>query len=330
MKTSSLPADPTSGETPEEQAAAWVLRLASGRATVADAKALNRWRDDSDANRKAFAKANLLWDKLDAAARTVAEQSPQEWSAPPINRPITRRAAVSAVFAASAAAAAGYLVIRPPLHLWPAAKEWTADFRTGTGEQRKFILADSVSVILNTETSLSKATPEDDADRVVLISGEAAFSAPTRNRRLVVVAGNGIIATDGADFQVRNIDSTVCVTCLTGQVKVRHPQQLLTLERNQQVSYDSRHLQRVATMDSTATTAWQRGMLIFDSTPLADVVKEINRYRSGRIILLNQAWASHPVVATFRLDQLNQAVDHLGKVFNLKIQNLPGGVTVLS
>jgi transmembrane sensor len=50
------------------EAQAWVTHLTSGEATAADAEALNRWRRTSRAHRRAFAEANLLWEKLQLAA----------------------------------------------------------------------------------------------------------------------------------------------------------------------------------------------------------------------------------------------------------------------
>lgn len=320
--------DSTLAETPEDQAMAWILRLASGRATRTDADSLNRWREASEVNRKAFAEANLLWDKLGPAARVVADLQKQDRPLSRINRPVSRRAALAGFGAA--AAAAGYLMVRPPFHLWPLSGEWMADFRTAVGEQRKITLFDTVSVTLNTETSLSRETPQDDSERVRLISGEAAFNVPPTTRRLIVEAAGGIIAANGADFQVRNIEPSVCVTCLSGQLRIRYTQQLIALERGQQVTYGDRKIQPVKSTDIVSTTAWQRGMLIFDSAPLAEVVDEINRYRPGRIVLLNQELARHPVVATFRIDQLNLAIGHLEKVFSLKAKTLPGGITVLT
>lgn len=327
MTVSASRPNPTSPETAEDQAMAWVLRLASGQATVADAQALNRWREASDANRRAFAEANLLWDRLGPAARVAAEQQKPDRTPYRLQRPINRRAALAAF---ATAAAASYLLVQPPFRLWPSASEWAADFRTGTGEQRKVTLFETVSVTLNTETSLSKEASGETAERIRLISGEAAFSTPSLTRQLVVEAGNGIIATHGADFQVRNLDSVVCVTCLSGQVRIRHAQQLVALEGTQQVTYDDRSMREVKPTDPVVTSAWQRGMLIFDNVPLDDVVKEINRYRPGRIILLNQQTARHPVVATFYLDRLNLAIGHLETVFGLRAENLPGGITVLT
>jgi transmembrane sensor len=62
---------------------------------------------------------------------------------------------------------------------------------------------------------------------------------------------------------------------------------------------------------------------------LAEVVTEINRYRSGRIILMNPALGTLPVDATFRLDRIDEAASRLADVFELKARFLPSGIVLL-
>lgn len=56
------------------------------------------------------------------------------------------------------------------------------------------------------------------------------------------------------------------------------------------------------------TTAWQRGKLIFEATPLSVVIDEINRYRPGRVVLLNETLSRHPVSGVFDLHRLDAAL----------------------
>ena len=53
------------------QAVAWLRRLTSGEATVADAAELRRWRSQSPAHAAAFAAARRLWKDLGPAGRSV-------------------------------------------------------------------------------------------------------------------------------------------------------------------------------------------------------------------------------------------------------------------
>jgi transmembrane sensor len=96
------------------------------------------------------------------------------------------------------------------------------------------------------------------------------------------------------------------------------------------VTYDSRGLGSATAVDLAVVTAWQRGLLVFRDEPLAKVVEEVNRYRPGRIILINNALGERKVVAGFRLDQIDDVVKYIEEVFGAKVRSLPGGVVLLS
>ncbi|UNK03136.1 DUF4880 domain-containing protein [Ralstonia insidiosa] len=66
---------------------AWVRRLTSGEATVADAQALKRWCDTSDAHAAAFAEARQLWKDFGPAGEAVRRrQAARTRRAPTLGR----------------------------------------------------------------------------------------------------------------------------------------------------------------------------------------------------------------------------------------------------
>jgi transmembrane sensor len=309
---------------------AWVMRLTSGEATTADAEALNRWRAESQAHRQAFAEANLLWDKLGPAMqealrrdRTVVPLGRRVHS----GRPLARRA----LLAGMVAAAAGFVIVRPPFALWPSFAELTAEYRTGKGERRRITVAGSVSVELNTETSVTLRPGGGDRSRIELISGEAAIATngPTREPIEVLAGGGRAMATD-AQFNIRLDGAVVRVACLEGAVQVACDGQAATIQPGQQIAYGERGLSHKAAVDPEVVTAWQHGLLVFRYVPLAEVVEEINRYRPGRVFVMNVQLGRRSVVANFRLDQLDEAVDHLAEAFGAHITTLPDGIVLLS
>ncbi|GGF51577.1 sigma factor regulator VreR [Aliidongia dinghuensis] len=330
------------------EAMAWVMRLTSGEATAADAEALNRWRAQSQTHRRAFAEANLLWDKLGPAAvemvsragkvvplarqQGVGQQGArqqgvgQQGGGPRLGR----RALLGGTMAA-AAAAAGYAIVRPPFALWPSFADLAADYRTGKGEQRRITLAGTVSVELNTETSIALRPGAGEESRIELISGEAAIAASgPRAAPFVVLAGAGHVAAANARFNVRLDGSTVRVTCLEGTVQATCRGRAATIQANQQIVYGEPGLSQVAAVDPEVVSAWQQGLLVFRYMPFDQVVEEINRYRPGRIIVMNAELKQRSVVANFRLDRLDQAIDQLAGAFGAHVTSLPEGIVLLS
>jgi transmembrane sensor len=308
----------------QREALDWLRRLTSGEVTRAELDALDRWRAESPGHRRALAEANLLWDVLGKVAHEADARGLTRLTARTF---LDRRA----VLAGTAAASIAYLLAWPPLHLWPAITELTAPYRTATGERRQLAIASGISVEMDTQTSLTAPVTVGQLYSLELISGQLAVSVQAlADRSVVIAAAGGQIRADLANFDVLRDGSSVCVTCADGAVRVSYRSMTATLGPGQQVTYDSRGLGSAAAADPAVVTAWQRGLLIFHEVPLSKVVDEVNRYRPGRVILLNDALGERKVVAGFRLDQIDDVVTYLREVFGAKVRSLPGGVVLLS
>ena len=314
----------------EREALARVRRLVSGEATVQDVEDVAHWKRQSPAHADAFVFASKLWDRLGPAGRTVLERRgeqllPNRSSSTP--QRLTRRAVLGGAVAASAA----YIAVQPPLDLWPAFSELAADFRTAPGEQRRIALADGAFVELNTRTSMTLQQTADEYSRIELISGEAAITTGRDlTKPLMVIAGDGWISSQNARFNVRYDGLASCVTCLEGSVRVERRGAVRALAPRHQVSYADRGLGAPAAIDPAVVTAWQDGLLVFHQTPLSEVVAEINRYRSGKIVLLNANLGHRPVNARFRVGNVDEIMTLAQQIFGARVTSLPGGIVLLS
>lgn len=325
------PADQSRGvEALELEALEWLVRLTSGAATTGDLHAFGRWRRLSPAHEEAFAAASRLWRALGPSMQGFARrEAPIAARAGGARPQVGRRAFLGGALTASAVAA-GYLLARPPLGLWPSLFELTGDYRTGTGERRRIATPGGASLELNTRTALSLRSDAAELVQVELIAGEALVATRRLPRPLEVVALGGCARGSDAVFDVRCHDGAVRVTALGGLVHVEHQGEEVLLDENRQVAYDHRGLRPIQTVDSAAVTAWRHGFLVFQDEPLAGVVEEVNRYRPGRIILANRELERRRVTARFRLDRLADVVTHLQEVFGAHARTLPGGLVLLA
>ena len=321
---------PSSGaDDMKDQATTWLMLLTSGNATAADAEALRRWREQSPAHQAAFAEAKLFWQALGPAATQVslrADPSARPSGAP--GRLVGRRAFIGAALAASAAAVA-YVGSKPPFELWPSVDELRADYRTGTGEQRQVALADGVSLILNTQTSIGVRQMSPQSRAIELIAGEAAFTTARGDAPIDIFAASGRASPGAARFEMRRDGEAVQVTCLDGLVEVTCRGRSVTVPPGRRLTYDKAGVQPPAAVDLAIATAWQQGQLVFRHERLARVIEEVNRYRPGRIVLLDHGLGERDVVATFHVSRIDEAVDHLARAFGARVRSLPGGVVLL-
>lgn len=310
---------------------AWtkLLHVTSGHASKADLAALKLWCAQSPRHAEAFAQVSGRWRVFGKAIENVAQAEPALGTETHARTraPIGRRAFLVGALGASAAGAA-VMIARPPMELWPSLGEFAADYRTATGERRRIALAERASVDMNTRTSLNVRAGSGGGDQIELIGGEAAFA--TRSRPVEVIAGSGRAWADNAQFSIRRNGSDICVTCLDGSVDIRQDGRSATLQKKQQVVYDDRSLGQVQSADPVTVTAWREGELLFQNEPLARVVDEINRYRPGRIILVNEALGQRRFTAQFRLDRLDVVITQLKATFGARVVSLPGGVVLVS
>lgn len=81
-------------------------------------------------------------------------------------------------------------------------------------------------------------------------------------------------------------------------------------------------------VDADMETAWRRGKLIFNRRPLGDVVAEIERYRSGTIIIAGNRLRALEVTGVFNLDDPEALLRTIEETLPVRALRLPL-VTVL-
>lgn len=297
----------TSASPLHEEARDWLLLLTSGRATVADAKALQTWRAQSPEHAQAFEQAKALWQQLPTALEQVSQP-----------RSFGRRAFLGGAIAASAA------VVMVSTGVPGGLSGLTADYRTEVGEQRQVLLSDGVSLELNTQTRISRI-----GQGIELLEGEVEVVARLA-QPLKVQAGAGWVSAAQARFNVRNTDRMVCVTCIEGSLSVDVGGNSVSLGSGRQLTYGANGVSAVTAVDTQAVVAWREQVLVFNNATLSTVVDEINRYRPGMLVLLNKQLGQRRVQARFNLQQLAGVALLIRDAYGAKCTELPGGVVLLS
>ena len=313
----------------QTEAQAWLVRLTSGSATVAELDALNAWRSQSPAHGRAFAEAASLWNRLGDAAQEAVTRGFAPVAPVRPRALMQRRAFVTGgLLAASAAGAAA--VVRPPLGLWPSWSELAAEYRTHKGERRQIEVVDNMSIQINTQTSIDLPPSTGGAVRIALLAGEAAFASQKgRTQDIIVYAGSGHVRARDAGFNIRRDGNAVSVSCVSGDVLASYAAGTAMLRSGQQISFNERGMSQVVAIDPEVVTAWQRGLLIFRDEALSRVIEEVNRYRFGKIVLLDGKLGQRRIVANFRLDRIEDVVDFVAEIVQARVRRLPGGVALL-
>jgi transmembrane sensor len=197
-------------------------------------------------------------------------------------------------------------------------------YSTEVGGRAVLRFADRTQIDLNTDTIVRfRMTGEERT--VWLEKGEAYFrvSHDAKNPFTVIV-GNHRITDLGTEFLVRRNADELAVALMKGRA------QLVTEGARPQVAMLSPGDEAVATPASLSFArktpqeladelAWQRGVLVFHHTKLADAVIELNRYNRTKLVIDDPTVARMPIGGEFRIDNLDEFLRTMQVVLKLQV-----------
>lgn len=311
----------TSPETPERGmpngAAEWVARMASDQRTRDDDRMLQEWLAQDATHVAEFDAHAAIFNGIgtlasDDEARAILMNSRLISAA---SRGPSRRLFLYGGLSVAAAVAVATVI---GAQIFGASKTFT----TKPGEQRRFQLADSSTVMLNTNSSLRVQFVKTER-RTFLDRGQAWFQvAKEPDRPFRVFVGKDEVRALGTAFDVRREGDIVKVTLeegkvaifrnasrnvLSAQVASPKPQSKLmagdiaptvVLQPGKEARLIPSKALDVVAVNLAQSQAWRSGRVILDATPLGDAVEDFNRY-GGQQIVLDPSLTKLPVSGVF-------------------------------
>jgi transmembrane sensor len=294
------------------EALEWLARMQDDKVTATERRRFAAWISASPANASAYGRAEQLWNRFDI----VKPEYQRMRRADALGR---RKVLLGGLAVLTIGGA--YLASRSGL---PAAHS------TGIGERLVFALPDGSSVELGSYSSLS-VRYSDSERRLVLHRGQGLFEvAADTGRPFVVEAGDGTVRALGTHFDVK-LEQSVTVTVIEHAVLVTSASAAsVTVEENWQVSYDSEGVTAPRRVDVETVQAWRRDRIIFEDVPLRRVLKELERYRRGRIILMDETVGDIPVTAVFETKRADGALRTIAETLPVRVMDAAGFVAIVT
>lgn len=300
-----------------EEAAGWVARLQSSDATELDRREFQLWLERDAAHLAAFNEFKDLWTDL-----KDVPISPERLKK--LRR--SRRTVISNIVAIGLIA-----VLSGTLYRMGFVDRMRADHYTAVGEVRSVTLADGSRVDLNTDSAISVRYSITER-RIELLRGEAFFDVMRNPERPFVVAGADLQAKAlGTQYGVRAPygASLGDVRVEQGSVEVTGINDRIVLQSGDVVSLTAQGRLAVTQSDVANETAWRTGKLVFSGQPLGEVLATLERYRRGRIVVLDKVAAEQRVSGIFDLNDTDQALQVLQDSLPLKVTHVTGMMVVV-
>jgi transmembrane sensor len=333
------PIDPAQLTDTRDLAAYWFTRQRSGSMTHAEHQACAEWRRADPEHERQYRLVETLWD---AAGKVPAERMRALGYPPrdPVRETVpTRRDTVKPASAATssmsasrrrmaygfgAAVGIGAVAAMSGGHLLNGTPQYELTIATRRGERRSEKLPDGSFLDVNGDTT---AQVRFYAERrtVVLQAGEIVCRvAPDGARPFTVAMETGSVRAVGTCFNVRHGPGNVQVAVEEGEVDVRsgpwwHPS-TTRLTAGYEVRLDADREPSVrGGVDVAARTAWREGRIVFNATPLAEAMEELNRYMALPVRVPDSRVRGLRISGIFRIDDPGALLSALPRILPVQV-----------
>lgn len=293
----------------------WLLRVQEAPGDPLLRRQVEAWRAADPEHAAAWARAEQAWG-------LVAEVPPTRVADWPAARRPARRAHGWRLGLAGLALAACLMLLFVPVLM----NDW-ADHATAVAETRSITLQDGSRVSLGPRSAIDTDFAAGDR-KVTLLAGEAFFEVtPDSRRPFVVMAGGVAVTVVGTAFDVRLSRASVSVAVQHGFVDVRSGPNSsasgLRIGTGEKVKVDraTRRLEQ-GTIDPLEVASWREGRMFVNGATVGEVVEDLQRYRSGWIVVPDQRLASQRITGLFDLDDSDRALTALVEPFNGRVQSV--------
>ena len=300
----------------DTSAAAWLDKRDRGDWTDEDETLFQAWLEERPIHRIAYWRVEEAWDRTQRLAALNFPKA-QHGKSPSF----FRIAAVLALVAAAAAASWIYY-----------ARPKGATYATSIGGRETIMLADGTSIELNTNSAVHVL--DTTAERKVwLEKGEAFFKVTHDAKRpLTVYAGERRITDLGTQFDVRRETAGLEVAVVEGRVRFEADKaqsaQVLTRGDVALATPAQTIMSRRAESELARELSWRRGVLVFDNTPLAEAVRQLNRYNQTRLVVADSAIGRLPITGTLSATEPMEFRRMVQTVFGLHEQRVNGAIVI--
>lgn len=204
--------------------------------------------------------------------------------------------------------------------------------QTAYGEISTVLLPDSSTVILNGNSLVRYAGEwQSGESREVWVQGEAYFSVKhsINRQKFIVHADNADIEVVGTTFNVNSRHKKIEVVLNTGRIRLKRtdgeittrPDERYVMNPGDFVSFstDQRKIERKK-VDPEQYIAWTRGMLVFDETPVADIIQSLKDNLGMKIEVEDENIKQYKYSGTIPVDNVDIFFHTLSKTLDIVIE----------
>ena len=205
--------------------------------------------------------------------------------------------------------------------------EAVLNYRVNPGVKGSIILPDGSEVILNSASTLRTPAQFENGKRVVELEGEGYFKVESNpDWPMYVRTKKGVtVKVTGTEFNLSTYsdDAALKLTLVRGKVSLlddKDETEVQVRESEEVVVGAKAKLEKPSrkTADMKLNTSWKDGYLVFDNTPIREVIKKMERWYGVEITVADARVMNNTFTASFRSESLQQVLTLLDITCGIK------------
>lgn len=189
---------------------------------------------------------------------------------------------------------------------------------TDKGVKGKVTLPDGSVVWLNSDSKITYPDIFANDKREVHLSGEAFFEVKSDSLKPmhITTAKNFTIEVLGTSFSIKSYDndSESRATLYTGSIKLitnkgSKKESTVMMVPNESAIITKERTAKLSKIDTHTNVAWMKGELVFEDTPMAEVLKVLERWYGKQFEVKGNDFYNYKLNASFKSESLTQVLE---------------------
>lgn len=301
-----------------------ILKYLENRATREERESVECWINASDANRSAFNRYKNMWVLSNLPKGKASAEDVSSFRARLRRRIFFKKAAWYSMSAAAAVALLFFVMNRfntyeERLQYIKGQYPAFVEYKTNKGTKGVVKLPDGSTIWLNSDSYVKSPAVFDGKTRSIDFVGEGYFDVkPNAKIPMEINLKNDLkVVVKGTQFNLKSYkdESQVSALLVKGKIEIIRVGVQGGLRRevqpNQHIEVNENSIKLLtASRPSTFNTlAWRDGWLVFDETPMNEVIKKMERWYGVRFIVEDERLLRHRFTGKFKEESINQILD---------------------
>lgn len=306
-----------------------LLQYITGKLSDNERYDVLEWIDESEENRKRFFKIKNSWvaaNLPDYQASPIEVKKYRDQINPTTSRTIMllRMAAACLILLLSTGLVWQQHIYQTELNYIKNQEITSLKYHTNKGLKAQVTLPDGSKVWLNSDSRLECPSHFAGDIRQLKFSGEGYFDIVKNPKRPmhIELENNITVVVKGTTFNLSSYhnDNKVAALLLNGEISIIEKKQNqireIKVKPNEKVIIEKKQkqIEKSIPKETLPTIGWKDGWLIFDETPLREVLKKLERWHGIQFIVEDTTILNQNFTARFKDESISQILETMKRI----------------